>query len=140
MSKPGNEPARRIENFLRNKLLPPRLHSKTIQRGALLARLDAGLTKKLILVTAPTGFGKTTLVRQWIESREFASAWVTLDDYDNDPSRFWTYVVSALRTFDPSIGKSTLSALMSPQPPSFQTLLTSLINDLEGLQGPCVLS
>jgi LuxR family maltose regulon positive regulatory protein len=115
------------------------LHSKTVQRGDLLARLDAGLTRKLTLVAAPTGFGKTTLVRQWIESRGFASAWVTLDGYDNDPSRFWTYIVSALRIVDSSIGKNTLSALMTPQPPSFQTLLTPLLNELEGLEIPCVL-
>jgi len=125
--------------LLHTKLMPPRLHSQAVQREDLLARLDIGLTRKLILITAPTGFGKTTLVSMWIASRTFASAWVTLDENDNDPSRFWTYVCSALRTVDPSLGKTTLSRLMAAQPPSFETLLTPLINDLARLKEPSVL-
>lgn len=127
------------ERLLHTKLMPPRLPLAVIQRDALLARLDVGLTKKVSLVTAPTGFGKTTLVRMWIDSRNFPSAWVTLDENDNDPTRFWTYVISALRTLDPTVGKNALSALMTSQPPSFQTLLTTLINDLAKLNEPCVL-
>lgn len=91
------------------------------------------------MITAPTGFGKTTLARLWIESRDFPSAWVTLDDHDNDPVRFWTYVCSALRTLDSSLGKSTLSLLASPQPPSFESLLTPLSNDLTQLKESSVL-
>ena len=125
--------------LLHTKLMPPRLHSGIVQRGALLTRLDTSLTKKLTVVAASTGFGKTTLVSMWIATRKFKSAWVTLDENDNDPARFWTYVVSALRTFDSSVGKSTLSALMAPQPPSFQTLLSPLVNDFERLKEPCVL-
>ena len=121
------------DSLLRIKLMSPRLHSTMIQRTNLLARLDECLTKKLVIVEAPTGFGKTTLVGQWIASREFKSAWVTLDQNDNDPARFWTYVASALRTFDSTVGKSTLSALMTPQPPSFEILLAPLINDLTRL-------
>lgn len=139
MSTPETEPARRIETILRNKLLPPRLHANTIHRGDLLARLDMGLTKKLTLVAAPTGFGKTMLVRQWIESGEFQAAWVTLDEYDNDPVRFWTYVCSALRTIDASLGRDSLSMLAGPQPASFANLLTPLINDLARLETRCVL-
>ncbi|MBI5838853.1 MAG: hypothetical protein HZB19_02010 [Chloroflexi bacterium] len=127
-------------NVLNTKLMPPRLHSALVQRGDLWTRLDAGLTRKLTVVTAPTGFGKTTLVSQWITSRDFSSAWVTLDANDNDPSRFWTYVVSALRTFDSTLGKTTLAALTTSQPPSFQSLLTPLINDLTRLTEPCVLA
>jgi LuxR family transcriptional regulator, maltose regulon positive regulatory protein len=97
--------------LLHTKLMPPRLPSALVQRAGLLARLDQSLTKKVALVTAPTGFGKTTLVRAWIESRDFLSAWVTLDQHDNDPVRFWTYVCSALRGLDSSFGKATLSML-----------------------------
>ena len=86
--------------LLHNKLMPPRLNSKIIRRDDLLSRLDQGLHQKLTIVTAPTGFGKTTLVSMWIASRQFISAWVTLDQNDNDAVRFWTYVVSALRTLD----------------------------------------
>lgn len=129
----------KADPLLHTKLMPPRLHSAAIQRGNLLTRLDASLTKKLALVAAPTGYGKTTLVSSWIAERSFKSAWVTLDENDNDPARFWTYVCSALRGFDPALGKSTLSALTAPQPPSFQTLLSPLINDLERLKGTCIL-
>jgi LuxR family transcriptional regulator, maltose regulon positive regulatory protein len=128
-----------IENVLHTKLMPPRLRSSSLPRGDLMKRLDGGLSGKLILLSAPTGFGKTTLVGMWIASRDFASAWVTLDENDNDPSRFWMYFVSALRTFDPAVGKSTLSTLNAPQLPSFQSLLTPLINDLVQLEGPHVL-
>jgi LuxR family maltose regulon positive regulatory protein len=127
------------ESLLHTKLMPPRLPSAVIQRDELLARLDNGLTRKVSLVTAPTGFGKTTLVRLWTAGGAFASAWVTLDENDNDPVRFWTYVCSALRTLDRSLGKTSLSMLARPQPPPFESLLTPLINDLARLVGPCVL-
>ncbi|HEY9528170.1 MAG TPA: LuxR C-terminal-related transcriptional regulator [Anaerolineales bacterium] len=120
--------------LLHTKLMPPRLSTGMVPRERLLARLDEGLIRKVTLVSAPTGFGKTTLVCKWIASREVPSAWVTLDDHDNDPVRFWTYVCSALRTRDSAIGKATLSLLTGPQPPSFRTLLTPLINDLARLE------
>jgi LuxR family transcriptional regulator, maltose regulon positive regulatory protein len=128
-----------MEYVLHTKLMPPRLRSTAIPREILMKRLDSGLNGKLTLLAAPTGFGKTTLVSSWIASRAVPSAWVTLDENDNDPSRFWTYLVSALRTLDPLIGKSTLSALNAPQIPSFHSLLTPLINDLARLTGPHVL-
>src|SRR5258706_4402340 len=139
MSESGNEVPRRLDDFLHTKLMPPHLHPAAVQRGDLLKRLDISLIKKLTLVMAPTGFGKTTLVGMWMASRDFASAWVTLDANDNVPVRFWIYIISALRTFDPALGKSTLSSLMVPQPPSFQTLLTPLINDLAQWKEPHVL-
>src|SRR6266542_384545 len=100
MDRRKNKTPRRIEHVLHTKLMPPRFQPSVIQRQNLLKRLDKSLGKKLTLVTAPTGFGKTTLVSMWMASRDFASAWVTLDENDNDPSRFWTYVISALRTND----------------------------------------
>ena len=139
MSPRQNSSLRGSNQLLHNKLMPPRLSSNIIRRDDLLARLDQGLTRKLTIVTAPTGFGKTTLVSMWIASRQFGSAWVTLDQNDNDPTRFWSYVISALRTLDSAIGKATLSTLMASQPPSFQTLLIPLINDLTRRNGPCVL-
>ena len=127
------------DSVLHTKLMPPRLRASIIAREDLMERLDNGLHGKLILVSAPTGFGKTTLVSNWIASRNFPSAWVTLDENDNDPSRFWTYVVSALRTFDSAIAKSSLTLLNAPQLPSYQTFLTPLINDLTRLTEPHVL-
>ncbi|MGE5378888.1 MAG: LuxR C-terminal-related transcriptional regulator [Bacteroidota bacterium] len=137
MSKAKNPSG--MENVLHTKLMPPRLRSSIIPREELMARLDASLNRKLTLLTAPTGFGKTTLVSMWTASRDFASAWVTLDENDNEPSRFWIYFVTALRTFNPAIGKSTLSSLNAPQLPSLQALLVPLINDLAHLADPHVL-
>src|SRR5215216_2759517 len=126
--------------ILHTKLMPPRLRSTLVQRKNLLERLDSGLgKKKLTLVTAPTGFGKTTLVSMWMMNREVASAWITLDENDNDPSRFWTYLITALRTVDLAVGKNTLAALNAPALQSFQTFLTPLINDLAKFTKPSVL-
>jgi LuxR family transcriptional regulator, maltose regulon positive regulatory protein len=139
MNRAKNSALQGTEYVLHTKLMPPRLRTTAIGRENLVKRLNGGLNGRLILLSAPTGFGKTTLVSTWIASRDFASAWVTLDENDNDPSRFWTYLVSALRTFDALIGKTTLSTLNAPQLPSFHTLLTPLLNDLARLTGPHVL-
>ena len=125
--------------LLHNKLMPPRLNANIIRRDHLFSRLDEGLSRKLITMIAPTGFGKTTLASMWIASREFASAWLTLDQNDNDATRFWTYMSSALRSLDPEIGRTTLSLLAASQSLSFQPLLTPLINDLARLRKTSVL-
>jgi LuxR family maltose regulon positive regulatory protein len=139
MSKAKNSALHGTEYVLHTKLMPPRLRSAVIPREDLMKRLDGGLGGRLILLSAPTGFGKTMLVSTWIASREFTSAWLTLDENDNDPSRFWTYFVLALRTLDSAIGKSSLTTLNAPQIPSFHSFLTPLINDLTRLTGPHVL-
>jgi LuxR family transcriptional regulator, maltose regulon positive regulatory protein len=130
---------RRLDQLLHTKLMPPHPHRSVIPRADLLARLDAGLTKKLTLINAPTGFGKTTLASLWIDKHIFASAWVTLDGNDNDPTRFWTYVVSGLRNLEVGLGKATLSLLAAPQPASFQTLLSPFLNDMAKANAECVL-
>lgn len=127
------------ENLLHSKLMQPRLHAGLVPRAALFAHLDAGLTKKVTLLSAPTGFGKTTLVSAWLAERAIPAAWVALDGNDNDPVRFWTYVISALRALDPALGKTALAALMASQPGSLQNILTLLINDLSLLSTQRVL-
>ncbi|MFZ0545686.1 MAG: LuxR C-terminal-related transcriptional regulator [Candidatus Promineifilaceae bacterium] len=127
------------EKLLHTKLMPPRLHSAVLQRSSLLSRLDQGLTRKLTLITAPTGYGKTTLVNLWLTNRDTASAWLTLDEYDNDPVRFWTYVVSALRSLCPDLGKTALPLLAASQPIPLRAFMTALINDLDVLERECVL-
>ena len=128
------------ESILHTKLMPPRLHNTLVRRAALFARLEDGRGKKVTLVCAPTGFGKTTLVSAWLAECGLPAGWVTLDENDNDPVRFWTYVLSALRGVDAALARTALSALSaSPPPSSFQPILTALINDLSRLQQPCVL-
>ncbi|MCL5995634.1 MAG: LuxR C-terminal-related transcriptional regulator [Chloroflexi bacterium] len=128
-----------IDQLLHTKLMPPHIHSAVIARPALSARLDEGLNKRLTLLNAPTGFGKSTLVSTWLLAQNIPSAWVALDENDNDPVRFWTYVITALRAFDQSLGKAALAALAAAQPPTFQSILTLLIRDLGQISTPSVL-
>ncbi len=139
MANAHRNSARIASDLLTTKLVLPTLHPNVIQRPDLLARLDQGLSKKLTMVTAPTGFGKTTLVVSWITARNFTHAWVALDESENDPNRFWIYLITALRSIDASVGKAALSALRtSPMVPA-QSVLTSLINDLARLSTTSVL-
>jgi LuxR family transcriptional regulator, maltose regulon positive regulatory protein len=119
-----------IDDLLRTKLMLPRLPGGLVARTSLIERLDAGLEKKLTLVSAPTGFGKSTLVGLWLGQRQIPCAWLTLDAGDNDPVRFWRYFAQACRDFDPGLGKELLSALRTQQQPAFQALLTGFMNEL----------
>lgn len=120
----------KADQLLRTKLVPPRLPAPLVPRPALLARLDEGMARPMTLVAAPTGYGKTTLVAQWLGTRREPSAWVSLDPGDDDPAHFWTYVITACRTFDPGLGKPALAALRSSRLPSLDALVVSLLNDL----------
>ena len=127
------------DEILSTKLTPPRLRESLVRREALLERLDAGLEHKLTLISAPAGFGKTTLVSEWVENVRTLYAWVSLDPDDNDPVRFWRYVLTASRAFDAEINQSTLDLLnYSPQPP-FEDLLTGFINQVARLESRVVL-
>jgi LuxR family maltose regulon positive regulatory protein len=114
---------------LRASLVPrPRLVER-LNQGLL--RQSGGFVRKLTLISAPAGFGKTTLVGAWIHQHDgLRAAWVSLDEGDNDPQRFWAYVVAALQTVDPALGQAQSSALQSPQPPPLEAIATALINDL----------
>ena len=128
--------------LLSTKLHIPPPRANLVSRPRLLARLDEGVhqDRKLTLVSAAAGFGKTTLLSEWLHrhrSGEVASplrvAWLSLDESDNDLPRFLTYLVAALQRFDPHIGETTLAALRSPQPLAIEPLLTSLINEIASL-------
>jgi LuxR family maltose regulon positive regulatory protein len=119
--------------LLATKLFRPAPRPGRVSRPRLMARLDRGLAAKLVLVSAPAGFGKTTVLSEWlsaVEGRGFAPAWLALDQHDNDPATFWTYVVAALRTATPGVGESTLALLRDGRPPPARLLLTTLINEL----------
>jgi LuxR family transcriptional regulator, maltose regulon positive regulatory protein len=132
-------------------ILPPR--PNVVLRPRLSERLNDGLHRKLTLISAPAGFGKTTLLASWLATRtegrglraESASlspqssalstrvAWLSLDEGDNDPTRFLTYLVAALQTIAPTIGAGVLGVLQGPQPPPAEAMLTALLNDITTL-------
>lgn len=119
--------------ILTTKLHIPPLRASMVRRPRLIARLDAGLDGKLTLVSAPAGYGKTTLVAEWLAGLAAAplrGAWLSLDEYDNDPVRFLAHVIAALRQVDPQIGEAVLPMLQAPQPPPAQAIITALINDI----------
>src|SRR5438874_4050321 len=97
--------------ILATKLYIPPLRPSMVSRPRLIERLNEGLHRKLTLIAAPAGFGKTTLLSAWVEGIERPAAWLSLDEGENDPARFLTYLVAALQTIAPDIGAGVLSAL-----------------------------
>lgn len=125
--------------ILATKLYIPPLRPNVVLRPRLIERLNAGLHRKLTLISAPAGFGKTTLLSEWTLGLGRSVAWLSLDEGDNDPARFLTYLVTALQTIAANIGKGVLGLLQSPQPPPPEALLTALLNDLTTISDPFVL-
>ena len=121
------------------KLYIPPPRPRVVPRRRLIERLNEGLHRKLTLISAPAGFGKTTLVSGWVAETDRSSAWVSLDDGDNDPSRFLSYLVAALQTVAPDVGLGVSGILQSPQPPPIDSLLTTLLNDISSLASDIVL-
>ncbi|MGO4268380.1 LuxR C-terminal-related transcriptional regulator [Paenibacillus sp. TAF58] len=119
--------------ILTTKLYIPLTRSKVVLRPRLIERLNEGLDRKLTLISASAGFGKTTLVSEWVADCDRPVAWVSLDEGDNDSTRFLTYLVAALQTIAENIGEGVVSALKSPQPPSTESILTILLNELSAL-------
>jgi LuxR family maltose regulon positive regulatory protein len=116
--------------ILATKLFIPPPHPKIVLRPRLFERLNEGLHSKLILISAPAGFGKTTLVSEWVASCDQKVAWLSLDEGDNDPARFLAYLVTALQTLAPNIGKGVMALLQSPQPSPTESILTTLLNEI----------
>ncbi|MEM7345754.1 MAG: LuxR C-terminal-related transcriptional regulator [Chloroflexota bacterium] len=126
--------------ILATKLYIPPPRSKIVLRPRLIAQLNAGRQRHLTLISAPAGFGKTTLLSRWIYDLQTKDvdkekiinpvAWLSLDKGDNDPTRFLTYSVAALQTIAPHLGIDVLALLQSPQPSSTETILTLLLNEI----------
>lgn len=116
--------------ILATKLYIPPPRPKIVLRPQLTERLNEGVHSKLTLISAPAGFGKTTLVSEWIASCGRPTAWLSLDEGDNDPARFMIYLIAALQTIAPNIGIGVLKTLRSPQPPPTESILTALLNDI----------
>ncbi|MBK9709866.1 MAG: hypothetical protein IPO81_00805 [Kouleothrix sp.] len=118
-------------NLLATKLFAPPARANLVVRPRLFERLQAGLRDKLTLIAAPAGFGKTTLLSAWRATAAGSAlpvGWVSLDRTDNDPLRFWSYVIAALDTLAPGVGATALALLQSPQPPPIESMLTGVVN------------
>src|SRR5690242_12338301 len=114
--------------ILATKLYIPPPPPRSVIRPHLLARLNTGLHRKLTLLAASAGCGKTTLLSAWIAECNRPVAWLSLDAGDSDLTRFLTYLVAALRTIAPQMGEGTLEMLQSPPPPPTEAILTALLN------------
>lgn len=119
--------------ILRAKLLPPRLGPDRLERPRLLAQLDRGLLGQCILVCAPAGYGKTTLLAQWIERTELPAVWLSLDDGDDEPALFLEELVEAVGTANPGCCRGTRSMLARAALPPLDVLTRQLANDLDDL-------
>jgi LuxR family maltose regulon positive regulatory protein len=133
--------------ILVTKLFIPAARPEIVPRPRLLERLDGGRHRKLTLISAPAGFGKTTVVMEWLNTLRGNSqpedptknriAWLSLDEDDNDPARFLTYFIAALNQIeeiDVTFGEGSLMMLQSPQPPPIEAVLTPLINEITTIQ------
>jgi LuxR family transcriptional regulator, maltose regulon positive regulatory protein len=138
--------------ILATKLYIPPSRPKAVLRPRLIERLNEGLRqsrgfgRKLTLISAPAGFGKTTLVSEWVSERMKAeglpltkTAWLSLDPGDNNLVRFLTYLIAALQTISANIGAGLLNALQTPQPPSIESVLTALLNEITAIPDRFVL-
>ncbi len=116
--------------LLATKLHVPRPRTHLVPRAHLVERLQGGAERALTLVSAPAGFGKTTLLAQWLAASGMPVAWLSLEAEDNDPTRFLSYLIAALQTLDAQLGTTALALLRTPQPPLPEAVLAVLANDL----------
>jgi LuxR family maltose regulon positive regulatory protein len=119
------------EGLLKTKLFAPPARPNQVSRKVLLDKLNT--TRQMgipALVSAPAGFGKTTLVGDWVRLSGLPFAWLALDENDNDPLGFWRYLDAAIQSIDHRIGESLRPALFSMQAPVFQQIITGLVNDI----------
>src|SRR5215472_7949524 len=121
--------------LLATKLHVPGLQPGFVPRLRLVRMLEDGLARRLFLVCAPAGCGKTVLLASWAQSGNHRVAWLSLDAGDNDPARFWRHVVAALDRAAPGVGERVGPLLGPPAPPSFEGLVTALINELAARPG-----
>jgi LuxR family maltose regulon positive regulatory protein len=127
--------------ILATKLYVPPPRPQAVQRQRLTERLSQGLAagRKLTVIAAPAGFGKTTLVSEWIAGLGRPAAWLSLDEGDNDPARFLAYLFAAVRTIAAKLGEEVVAVLESQQPPPTEAVLTALLNEIATLPDPLIL-
>lgn len=125
--------------ILATKLFIPAVRPNVVARTRLTERLNAGLERKLTLISAPAGFGKSTLASAWVAGCGRPAAWLSLDAGDSDSIRFLNYLIAALQMVDASVGVGARAALESPSPPSLEATLSAVLNDVAALRDDFVL-
>lgn len=127
--------------LLMTKFHSPQPRPDYVSRPRLVRRIDGSLAGRLTLISAPAGSGKTTLLSEWVAGCEPGKhvAWLSLDELDNDPVRFLSYLTAAFQTIDPGFGQAVIASLQSPHPIPTQVVLTNLINELAGVSDKSVL-
>ncbi len=139
---PGSSPRRRNVLLLETRYTLPRPPSMLVRRERLLNALDAVLKHRLLLCSASAGAGKTTLLSAWAAQSPHQVAWLSLDESDNEPARFWASIIAALRRSGPGlsqIGDLALAMVYAAQPPPLSTVLTSLISEVQSCSGEIIL-
>lgn len=123
--------------ILATKLFIPPVRPEIVPRPRLVEKLKAAMSNSITLISAPAGFGKTTLLSEWIHSNQppIPTAWLSLEESENDPLSFWEYFIAALRTLQSGVGESSLHLLRSSQPTPIQAVLSLLINDITTISG-----
>lgn len=116
--------------MLLTKLHIPPAGKNIVHRPELFEKLNEGLKRKLILISAPAGFGKTTIVSDWINQYKIPTAWFSLDQGDNDPAEFLIYIISAIKSLEPAYGDGAIRLLNSPNSPSAESIASLLINEI----------
>jgi LuxR family maltose regulon positive regulatory protein len=125
---------------LATKLYLPPARQTLVERPRLLERLNEGLKGRLTLISAPAGFGKTSLVTAWRRQSEMPLAWISLDEGDNEPARFLDYLVAALQTVDEELTEGTSNLLKGPSVPPLKVVLNSLLNEINAYDNEFVLA
>ncbi len=134
-----NNPATQVqtETIRSTKLFAPAIRPDCVSRPRLIARINTGMEKALILISAPAGYGKTTLVCSWLHETKTPYTWVSLDEDDNNPIHFLQYLLTALQKVVPTIQAEMLSSLRGST--SFESLLSYIINEISKRTDPFVL-
>jgi LuxR family maltose regulon positive regulatory protein len=128
-----------ISGILKTKLYAPRLRGDLVPRPRLIEKINRGVQGKLVLVTAPAGFGKSTLLAEWAEQAEMPVVWLSLDRTDNHPHMFFSYFIASIQTRFPGFGESIQAALNSHASPFLYSLVNALINEITELNRPCAI-